>query len=70
MTTISVPFSEELLKKLQALIDLGVADNKAALIRKAVDKYVEEQVIESILKAQKEPRLKGDLDELALKLAA
>lgn len=69
MATVSVPLPEELIKKIQALIDLGIADNKAALIRKALDKYVEDQVIESILKADKEPRLKGDLDVLARKLA-
>lgn len=69
MSTLSVPLPDEVLKKIQALIDMGVADNKAALVRKAIDKYIEDQVIESILKADKEPRLKGDLDELARKLA-
>jgi len=70
MTTLSVPLPDDLLKKIQSLIDLGVADNKASLVRKAIDKYVEDQVIESILKAKKEPRLMGDLDDLAQKLAA
>ena len=65
MTTISVPLTAELLKKIQQLIDLGVADNKSVLVRRALDKYVEDQIIESILKAKNEPSLEGDLDELA-----
>lgn len=47
------------------LIKEGNASNKADLVRKAIDRYIEEQAIEDILKAAKEPRLEGDLDELA-----
>ncbi len=65
MATVSIILTEDLLKKIQELINLGVADNKSAVIRKAVDKYVEDQVVESILRAAKEPSLQGDLDELA-----
>ena len=65
MSTLSIPLSDDRLKQIQSLIDQGVADNKASLVRKAIDKFIEDQVIEAILKAQKEPRLSGDLDELA-----
>jgi hypothetical protein len=42
-----------------------VAANKADAVRKALDMYLEQQAIEAVLKASKEPRLEGDLDELA-----
>jgi Arc/MetJ-type ribon-helix-helix transcriptional regulator len=67
MSTLSVPLSGDTLKQIEALIQQGVASNKADLVRKAIDKYIENQVVESILKASKEPRLSGDLDELAKK---
>ena len=68
MTTISVPLSAELLKALEWLIKEGIAPNKAEAIRKALEKYVEDQAVNAVLRAQKEPRLKGDLDDLARKL--
>lgn len=67
MSTLSVPLSGDTLKQIEALIQQGVASNKADLVRKAIDKYIEDQVVESILRASKEPRLSGDLDELAKK---
>jgi len=65
MSTLSVPLSDGQLRQIQSLIDQGVAENKASLVRKAIDKYIEDQVIEAILKAKEEPSLEGDLDELA-----
>lgn len=68
MTTVSVPLSDDMLRHIQELIDRGIAANKADAIRKAVQKYLEDQAVEDILRASKEPRLKGDLDDLAAKL--
>ncbi len=68
MTTISVPLPAELLQAIDRLITIGVASNKADAIRKAVQYYVEQQEVEEILRASREPRLKGDIDELAKKL--
>ena len=65
MSTLSVPVSARMLKHIEDLIKDGVASNKADLVRKAMDKYIEDQVVEGILKAMKEPRLSGDIDELA-----
>ena len=68
MTTISVPLSPELMKALQHLIDQGVATNKADVLRKALKFYSEQQAVEDVLRAMGEPRLSGDLDELAAQL--
>lgn len=65
MSTLSIPIDGETLKKIEMLIKEGNASNKADLVRKAIDRYLEEQAIEDILRAAKEPRLEGDLDELA-----
>lgn len=47
---------------------MGIASNKADAIRKALQKYLEDQAVETVLRASKEPRLKGDIDELASQL--
>lgn len=65
---LSVPMTPALSKKLDALIESGVASNKAEAARKAIEHLAEEQAIAAVLKAQKEPSLKGDLDDLAKKL--
>lgn len=38
------------------------------ILRRALKRYIEEQAVEAVLRASKEPRLHGDLDELASKL--
>ncbi|MBU2213047.1 ribbon-helix-helix domain-containing protein [Patescibacteria group bacterium] len=68
MTTVSVPLPEEFLRQIEQLIADGVASNKADAIRKAVQKYLEDQAVERVLRARKEPSLDGDLDELAAQL--
>ncbi|MBP7114234.1 MAG: ribbon-helix-helix protein, CopG family [Candidatus Peribacteraceae bacterium] len=68
MTTISVPLSAELLKILDELVRDGVAVNKADAMRKALKKFSEDQAVERVLRAEKEPRLEGDLDTLAAQL--
>ncbi len=64
MTTISVPLSAELLHRLDAFIVQGGAQNKAAAMRTALEKYLEEQAVEAVLKAEREPTLHGDLEDL------
>jgi len=68
MTTVSVPLPEEFIRQIEQLIADGIASNKADAIRKAVKKYLEDQAVERVLRASKEPRLSGDLDELAAKI--
>lgn len=68
MSTLSVPLSADMLKAIEQLVKNGVAANKADLVRKAIDKYLEHQAVQAVLDAEKEPTLEGDLDELAKKL--
>lgn len=67
MTTISVPLPphlEEFVNKLAK--ERG--SNKAAVVRSALERLAEEEAVRSVLAAQNEPTLHGDLDELAAKL--
>jgi Arc/MetJ-type ribon-helix-helix transcriptional regulator len=66
--TISVPLPADLLKQLESLVKKGLAPNKAAAMRMALEKYLEDQAVEAVLRAEKEPRLHGDLDTLARRL--
>lgn len=68
MTTLSVPLTAELLEALERLIKQGKVPNKAAAMRAALEKYLEDQAVEAVLRAEREPRLKGDLDTLAKRL--
>ena len=68
MSTLSVPLSKEMLEGINALVKQGIASNKAEAVRQAIKMYLEEQAVQAVLKAEKEPSLKGDLDDLAKKL--
>ena len=69
MTTVTVPLTDDLLQAIQQLIDRGIASNKADAIRKALKQYIEDQEVNDILMASKEPRLRGDIDGLADQLS-
>ncbi len=68
MTTISVPLSADLINILDELVRSGAASNKADAMRKALQKFSEDQAVERVLRAQQEPTLYGDLEELAKNL--
>ncbi len=68
MATLSIPVDEETLRKIQALIAQGLAKNITDIGRTAINKYLDDLAVEQVLKAQKEPSLSGELDELATKL--
>ena len=68
MTTISVPLSKEHAEKLDNLVESGVAPNRAAVMRKALEKLAENEAVEAVLRAAREPSLKGDLDDLLKKI--
>ncbi|OHA16473.1 MAG: hypothetical protein A3C79_02550 [Candidatus Taylorbacteria bacterium RIFCSPHIGHO2_02_FULL_45_28] len=67
MTTISVPVTEQMLEFINQQIKMGFADNKASVIRRAISRLREEEAIQEILRAEREPDLHGDLRELAKK---
>lgn len=66
--TISVPLSAELLKALEDLVKSGVVANKADGMRRALQRYIEQEAVEAVLRASREPRLKGNLRDLAKKI--
>ena len=68
MSTLSVPLSSKMLKGIEQLVDDGIAANKADAVRKALDKYLEDQAVQAVLQAMQEPSLEGDLDELMEKI--
>ena len=68
MTTISVPLSAELLTSLENLIRQGCGRNKADVMRRALEKYVEDEAVEAVLRASREPSLSGNLDDLIAKI--
>lgn len=72
MSLLSVPLSPEMESKINKLVKQGVAHNKADLARKAIEFFIEEQAVASVLKSEKEADdgklLKGDLDVLAKRL--
>ncbi|OIO29199.1 hypothetical protein COX93_00110 [Candidatus Nomurabacteria bacterium CG_4_10_14_0_2_um_filter_30_12] len=67
MTTLSIPISGDLEKFIERMVQDGKGANKADVVRRALREYEENEVIESILKAQGEPTLRGDLRELMKK---
>jgi Arc/MetJ-type ribon-helix-helix transcriptional regulator len=65
MTTISVPITSKLEESINHLIASGYGSNKADVVRRAITKLAEDEAFQTILKAQKEIGLRGDLRELA-----
>ena len=68
MTTVSVPLPDDLLQALEMLVKQGIAPNKAEALRQALKQYLEDQAMEAVLRARKEPSLEGNIDELAKKI--
>jgi Arc/MetJ-type ribon-helix-helix transcriptional regulator len=56
MGTISVPLSKELEAQLDHLVASGVASNRAAVMRRALEKLADDAVVEAILLSQQEAR--------------
>ncbi len=67
MSTISVPLSPHLEEELNKLVQSGYGSNKADVVRRAITKISEDEAVATVLRAQKEESLYGDLRELAKK---
>jgi len=67
MSLLSVPLTPKLEEMIDKMIADGVAPNKAELARKAIEKLAEDQAVQAVLDAEREPNLSGDLRELAKK---
>ena len=68
MSTLSVPLPPHLEEFVSEQVKRGLASNKADVVRKALRLLREEEAIMAVLKAEKEPTLRGDLRKLAKKL--
>ena len=68
MSTISVPLNSKEESSLDYLVKSGVASNRAAVMRRALERLSEEEAIAAVLRAQKEPTLRGDLRQLMKKI--
>lgn len=67
MSTISVPLPANLEEFVNRMVKSGNAANKADVVRKALRRMSDEEAVEAILRAEREPTLRGDLVELARK---
>ncbi len=72
MSTISVPLSKEHQDRLDNLVKHGAGSSRADVMRKALDKFSEDEAVAVVLKAEKElsdgKLLRGDLRKLIKKL--
>lgn len=68
MTTISVPLPADLLSALEQYLIHHGPGKKADVMRRALKYYLEQQAVEDVLRASKEPRLKGNLRDLLKKI--
>ncbi|OGZ05262.1 MAG: hypothetical protein A2845_03040 [Candidatus Lloydbacteria bacterium RIFCSPHIGHO2_01_FULL_49_22] len=68
MSTLSVPLTPQLEIEIDRMVKNGVASNKAAVVRRAIEKLVEDEAVNAVLLAQNEPTLKGDLRKLMKKI--
>ena len=72
MSTISVPLPQNLENFVNDMVARGQAPNKAEVVRRALDKYAEDQAVEMVMQSMREYKegkiLEGDLDELLDKM--
>ena len=72
MSTLSVPLSPDLESFISDMVQRGVAQNKAEVVRQALTHYKEDQALAAVLKAEQEVQegkvLRGDLDDLASRI--
>ena len=68
MSTLSVPLTPELELEIEKLVKSGFASNKAAVVRRAIEKLAEDEAVNAVLRAEQEPTLRGDIRELMKKI--
>jgi putative addiction module CopG family antidote len=72
MTTLSVPLTPELESFIENQVQMGRAETKSEVIRRALVEYEREEAIRAVLESHKEALqgkvFSGDLDGLAKKI--
>ncbi len=69
MATISVPLSPKLEMHLDELIADGMGANRADVMRKALEQFIEDTAVLMVLKAQSEPSIRGNARELLARMS-
>jgi Arc/MetJ-type ribon-helix-helix transcriptional regulator len=67
MATISVPLSPELQHRLDSLVASGIGSNRADVMRRGLELLAREEAVNAVLRAEREPVIRGDLRELLTK---
>ncbi len=68
MSTLSVPLTPKLEEFINQQVKSGRAANKADVVRRALIAMTEEEAVQEVLNASREPLMRGDLQELMKKL--
>ena len=68
MSTLSVPLGSDQQKFIESYVKSGQAENKAQVVRRALKLLAEEEAVQAVLKAQREPTIRGDLQALMKKI--
>lgn len=66
--TISVPLDARAKRDLERLEKNNPEMSRAGIVRKAIRRMTEDEAIEAVLRAKREPALYGSLDELLKKV--
>lgn len=73
MSTLSVPLTPRLEIEIERMVKNGVASNKAAVVRRAIERLAEDEAVNAVLMAEREVTqgklLRGDLRKLIKKLS-
>lgn len=67
MSTLSVPLTPKLEEFINSQVKSGRAANKADVVRRALVSFSEEEAVQEVLKAMREPILRGNIRELMKK---
>lgn len=68
MSTLSVPLTPRLEEFINAQVKSGRAANKADVVRRALQAMSEDEAVEAVLRAEREPTLRGDIRVLMRKI--
>ncbi|OGZ07453.1 MAG: hypothetical protein A3C93_03115 [Candidatus Lloydbacteria bacterium RIFCSPHIGHO2_02_FULL_54_17] len=73
MSTLSVPLTPALELEINKLVKSGFASNKAAVVRRAIERLAEEEAVNAVLRAEQEVAegkiLRGDIRKLLKQLS-
>lgn len=73
MSTLSVPLTPALELEINKLVKSGFASNKAAVVRRAIERLAEDEAVNAVLRAEQEVTegkiLRGDIRKILKNLS-